>query len=40
MTYRVSVLIAFVSMFGFAGAAYAESVTISKAVQDACAWEY
>ena len=40
MTYRVSVLIAFVSMFGFAGAAYAESVTISKAVQNACAWEY
>jgi hypothetical protein len=22
------------------GAPYAESVTISKAVQDACAWEY
>jgi hypothetical protein len=40
MTYRVALLIACVSMLGLAGAAKAESVTISKAVQDACAWEY
>ncbi|HEV3241709.1 MAG TPA: hypothetical protein VGY14_00375 [Methyloceanibacter sp.] len=40
MTYRVPLTIAFISMLGFAGAAYAESVTVTKAVQDACAWEY
>jgi|SoiMethySBSTD1v2_1073268.scaffolds.fasta_scaffold94945_5 hypothetical protein len=41
MSYRVALLlIAAASMLGFAGAAYAESVTVTKAVQDACAWEY
>ena len=25
---------------GLAGEAYAQSVTVTKAVQDACAWEY
>jgi hypothetical protein len=32
--------IAIVMMLGLAGVARAESVTITKAVQDACAWEY
>jgi hypothetical protein len=40
MSYRVSLLIAFALALGFAGAARAESVTITKAVQDACAEEY
>jgi hypothetical protein len=40
MSYRVALLIAAASMLGFAGAAYAESVTVTKAVQDACDWEY
>ena len=40
MSYRVSLLIAFALALGFAGTARAESVTISKAVQDACAEEY
>ena len=40
MSYRVALLIACVSMLGFAGAAGAQSVTVTKAVQDACAWEY
>jgi hypothetical protein len=40
MSYRVALLIAAASMLGFAGAARAESVTVTKAVQDACAWEY
>jgi hypothetical protein len=40
MSYRVALLIAAASMLGFAGAAQAESVTVTKAVQDACAWEY
>jgi hypothetical protein len=39
MSYRVA-LIACVSMLGLALPAYAESVTITKAVQDACAEEY
>ena len=38
MSYRVALLIVAASMLGLAGAARAESVT--KAVQDACAWEY
>ena len=40
MSYRVALLIAAASMLGFAGAAYAESVTVTKAVQHACDWEY
>ena len=40
MSYRVSLLIAFALALGFAGTARAESVTITKAVQDACAEEY
>jgi hypothetical protein len=40
MSYRVSLLVAFALALGFAGAARAESVTITKAVQDACAEEY
>ena len=40
MSYRVALLIVAASMLGFAGAAHAESVTVTKAVQDACAWEY
>ena len=40
MSYRVALLIVAASMLGFAGAARAESVTVTKAVQDACAWEY
>jgi len=40
MNYRVGLLIACVAMFGFVGFAQAESVTVTKAVQDACAWEY
>jgi hypothetical protein len=40
MSYRIALLIAAASMLGFAGAARAESVTVTKAVQDTCAWEY
>ena len=40
MNYSVALLIACVSMLGFAGAAQAESVTISQAVQDNCKWDY
>ena len=40
MSYRAALLIVAASMLGFAGAARAESVTVTKAVQDACAWEY
>ena len=40
MSYRVSLLIAFALVLGFAGTVRAESVTVTKAVQDACAWEY
>ena len=40
MSYRVKMLIASALVLGFAGAAQAESVTVTKAVQDACAWEY
>jgi len=40
MSNRLSVLVACAVMLGFAGAASAESVTVTKAVQDACAWEY
>jgi hypothetical protein len=37
---RVSLFIAAIVVFGLPGEARTESVTISKAVQDACAWEY
>jgi len=40
MSYRLALLIAAASMLGLARAARAESVTVTKAVQDACAWEY
>ena len=33
-------LVASVAVFGIAGAAQAESVTVTKAVQDACEWDY
>ena len=37
---RVSLLIAAIVVFGLTREARTESVTISKAVQNACAWEY
>jgi hypothetical protein len=37
---RVSLFIAAIVVFGLTGEARTESVTISKAVQNACAWEY
>ena len=37
---RVTLLVASIVVFGLTGEARTESVTISKAVQDACAWEY
>ena len=40
MSYCVSLLVAFALVLGFAGTVRAESVTVTKAVQDACAWEY
>ena len=39
-SFRVSLLVASIFVLGVAGEASAQSVTISKAVQDACAWEY
>ena len=33
-------LLALVAAFAFAGGAKAESVTITKAVQDSCQWDY
>jgi hypothetical protein len=38
--FRVISLLAFVLVCGSAFEARSQSVTISKAVQDACAWEY
>jgi hypothetical protein len=38
--FRVTSLLAFVLVCGSAFEARSQSVTISKAVQDACAWEY
>jgi len=38
--FRVALLLTLVFAFGPAFGARAESVTITKAVQDACAWEY
>ena len=40
MSYRVVILIACVSMLGFTVPAQAESVTVTKAVQDNCQWDY
>ena len=37
---RVNLLIAAIVVFGLTGEARTESVTISKAVQNASAWEY
>jgi hypothetical protein len=39
-SFRVSLLVASIFVLSVAGQASAQSVTISKAVQDACAWEY
>jgi hypothetical protein len=39
-SFRMNFLVASIFVFGLAGAACAQSVTITKAVQDACAWEY
>jgi hypothetical protein len=39
-SFRVSFLVASIFVFGLAGEACAQSVTVTKAVQDACAWEY
>ena len=39
-SFRVSLLVASIFVLGVAGEAGAQSVTINKAVQDACAWEY
>ena len=39
-SFRVSFLVASIIVFDFAGEACAQSVTVTKAVQDACAWEY
>jgi hypothetical protein len=39
-SFRVSFLVASIIVFGFANEACAQSVTVTKAVQDACAWEY
>ncbi len=37
---RVMLLAAFGLAFGFTGSAHAEAQNITKAVQDACEWEY
>lgn len=39
-SYRVALLVAFALALGLAGAAKAESVTVTKAVQDSCQWDY
>jgi len=39
-SFRVSLLFASILVLGVAGEARAESVTVTKTVQDACAWEY
>ena len=38
--YAARLLIATVTMLGFAGAAFAESVTVTPAVQQDCDWDY
>lgn len=40
MNYRVGLLVVCVAMFGCVGAAQAESVTVTQAVQDNCKWDY
>ena len=40
MKFYASLLIGLSSLLGFVGSAEAQSVTVTKAVQDACAWEY
>ncbi len=40
MKFYASLIIGLCSLLGFVGSAQAQSVTVSKAVQDACAWEY
>jgi hypothetical protein len=40
MSYRVALIVAGISLLGFAGVAKAESVTVTKAVQDNCQWDY
>jgi hypothetical protein len=40
MSCRVVLIVAAISMLGFAGTAHAESVTVTKAVQDNCKWDY
>ena len=40
MTASARLLIALVTILGFVGAASAESVTVTPAVQDACEWDY
>jgi hypothetical protein len=39
-SFRVSLLVASIFVVTLAGQASAQSVTVTKAVQDACAWEY
>jgi hypothetical protein len=39
-SFRVSLLVASIFVLSLAGQASAQSVTVTKAVQDACAWEY
>ena len=39
-SFRVSLLVASIFVASIAGQASAQSVTVTKAVQDACAWEY
>jgi hypothetical protein len=38
--YAARLLVALATIFGFAGAALAESVTVTPAVQKACEWDY
>ncbi|MBK5198707.1 MAG: hypothetical protein JJE37_10585 [Methyloceanibacter sp.] len=41
MTFNAArLLVAFVTILGFAGAALAESVTVTPAVQKDCEWDY
>lgn len=40
MIYRVGLIAAFAMSLGFAQTAWAQSVTVSKQVQDACEWDY
>ena len=39
-SYRAAAFASAVLVLGFAGAANAQSVTVGKAVQDACEWDY